>query len=259
MQTVHTYSESLKPDQGKWDSVVRMLAPPVTGKQILFDLIFGVVMPLICLSYDSYVFDSVPLLRKYESVFYFFIYMEIISLLICLISQRFPLIFCGIFLAGSAFAFALGLRILPYSIIGLFVIIGILGFTPFFTSIVYLRYAIRCFPLNPGKPLLRQIVSEKNLISLVAAILLVMISVTTGLYIQYHIPKAIQTIRTGNEMEFQRTVSLLRVYSLFNRLDPLAAAYRLENDPQIQQKIRDAYEQSTGSDIHNWRVSFKLD
>ena len=63
----------------------------------------------------------------------------------------------GLFLAGSVVAFAVGVFMLPFSLIGLIFVIGALGFTPLITSIVYLRNSARAIgaaePFLPRKTL----------------------------------------------------------------------------------------------------------
>jgi len=46
---------------------------------------------------------------------------------------------------GGIVSLVIGVVLLPFSVIGLVFLIGILGFTPLFTSIVYLRNSARMF------------------------------------------------------------------------------------------------------------------
>jgi hypothetical protein len=54
----------------------------------------------------------------------------------------------GILIAGGIFSLAVGVRILPYTLIGLIVLIGAAGFTPFLTAFVYFRSGVRAFKAN---------------------------------------------------------------------------------------------------------------
>ena len=49
----------------------------------------------------------------------------------------------GLFLAGSVISLIVGIILLPFSLIGMFFLIGFLGFTPLFSSFVYLRNGVR--------------------------------------------------------------------------------------------------------------------
>ena len=53
----------------------------------------------------------------------------------------------GILFTGTVFAGLLGLVLLPFSLIGLVVVVGVLGFTPLFTSYVFFRNGVRAFRL----------------------------------------------------------------------------------------------------------------
>lgn len=120
--------------------------------QLIFDVIFGVVAPILLLILDPAVFRSCsgePLYGQYAIFAYLAIPLGVIILLIWLMYGKSLKagsdVISGILLAGSVFAFGLGVLLVPYSILGLFFCIGILGFTPFITGFVYLRNAERAF------------------------------------------------------------------------------------------------------------------
>jgi hypothetical protein len=52
-------------------------------------------------------------------------------------------IVAGILLAGAPVAWVIGLALIPYSLIGLLLLIGALGFTPWFTGFVCWRCGVR--------------------------------------------------------------------------------------------------------------------
>jgi hypothetical protein len=51
--------------------------------------------------------------------------------------------FAGVLFAGGLFSTLIGIAILPLSLFGLLLFIGILGFTPFLTAFVYFRSGVR--------------------------------------------------------------------------------------------------------------------
>jgi hypothetical protein len=51
----------------------------------------------------------------------------------------------GLFFLASIISLAIGIVLFPFSLLGLIVLIGALGFTPLFTAFVYLRNAIRSY------------------------------------------------------------------------------------------------------------------
>ena len=57
----------------------------------------------------------------------------------------------GILFTGTVFAGLLGLVLLPFSLIGLVVVVGALAFTPLFTSYVFFRNGVRAFRLGSDR------------------------------------------------------------------------------------------------------------
>src|SRR5690606_25475138 len=54
-------------------------------------------------------------------------------------------LFAGLFLFGAIVSFLVGIILFPFSLLGLVLLIGALGFTPLLSSIVYVRNARRAF------------------------------------------------------------------------------------------------------------------
>jgi len=116
-----------------------------TRKQRIFDGVSGVALPLVCLLADPGVFRG----WSYRPVVYSFILTEVVILGAWLLLQKrlqgSSLFFAGPLAAGGGFALALGVALLPLSLFGLLLLIGVLGFTPFFTAVAFLRNGWRAF------------------------------------------------------------------------------------------------------------------
>lgn len=135
--------------QGFWR---RQFDDAPTPAQRRFDVVFGVVMPLLCFHFDPVVFRGgyvndrglYPGVRLYA---YTISALEMVALCAWLFAAgragRGPSVLAGVLLAGSMFSFVTGVAILPYSVFGLIILIGVLGFVPFLTALVYLRNAWR--------------------------------------------------------------------------------------------------------------------
>lgn len=107
-------------------------------------------MPIVSLVFDPIVFRGEPgFLHSIQIFAYLSIGSGIILLAIWLFSKRTSKLLtgaiAGIFFAGAFLASALGVVLLPASIFGLMIVIGVLGFTPFLTAFVFLRNGIRAF------------------------------------------------------------------------------------------------------------------
>ena len=135
--------------QGFWQ---RQFDDTPTRAQCWFDMIFGVVLPVLCFSFDPIVFrgglineDGIYAGARFYA--YTLSALEMVALCAWLSAAgrggRGPAVLAGVLFAGALFSFVVGVAILPWSAVGLIVLIGALGFVPFLTSLVYMRNAWR--------------------------------------------------------------------------------------------------------------------
>lgn len=119
-----------------------------------FDWLFGVVLPVLCIFFDPIVFKGDLIGEKAWLAFvkpfaYSLSFVSILAMMAWLIwGERFraaSAIFSGLFAMAGLCSFLVGVAILPLSLLGLFMLIGLLGFTPFFTAFVMFRNAERSF------------------------------------------------------------------------------------------------------------------
>jgi hypothetical protein len=135
-------------------------APPgkIKLKRCIVDLLGGIALPAMCLVYDPLVFreGSADRLRALAFVA---IVLQMLTLPIWMVGGR-RLGRCGALVGGAlcvgaAVAGILGVVLVPISFIGLIVFgIGLLGFTPFLTCVVFARNAldaVRYAPAARGK------------------------------------------------------------------------------------------------------------
>jgi hypothetical protein len=131
----------------------------VSQQILLFDVVWGILMPTMCLALDPIVFSDTPYWNS-ERVFaignstvtnlgyvaYPVLGVQIGLLLAWLVWKPnwTPLrtIFNGSFMLGSILGLIIGVLLLPLTLIGTGVFgLGLAGFTPFFTSYVFSRRA----------------------------------------------------------------------------------------------------------------------
>ena len=145
-------AEVLEVKPGFWK---RQFEVDVTRRQKKFDWIFGVILPVICFYFDPIVFrnsagDIGPaLLGKISAFAHVLSFAAVLGTMAWLLwGEKLGWVnasLAGLFVVSSVAALAIGIFISPYSLLGLIVLIGALGFTPFFTSFVLLRNSIRTF------------------------------------------------------------------------------------------------------------------
>jgi len=133
---------------------VRQFQEQPTMTQKRFDWIFGVVMPTVCIFFDPFVFANrwdtwSTLLGTFRPFVYLLSFFSILLMAAWLLWRErlggLSAVIAGVFVVASLTSLAIGVVLLPFSLVGLIVLIGVLGFTPLFTSVIYLRNSVRAF------------------------------------------------------------------------------------------------------------------
>ncbi|MCE9555191.1 MAG: hypothetical protein K8T91_17720 [Planctomycetes bacterium] len=137
----------------------------MTGRQWIFDILFGILLPVFCLWADFFLFKtpaydpvtnvpttvfgpaphvSRPWLWTYSNFAYAMTAVQITLLLIWLLARQrtgpaAPFL-GGALISGSVVAMLLGLFLFPFATVGLMLMLtGVLGYTPLLTAFVYYR------------------------------------------------------------------------------------------------------------------------
>jgi len=148
-------ADDLAPKPHFWK---RQFQQTPTTKQKVFDWAFGVGIPLICVVADPIVFKGIvpdgPLLGFARPFAYTFSFVSILMMAgwLALGNRLRPVAapIAGLFIAGSLISLCVGTVLLPFSIVGMLILIGFLGFTPFFSSVVYFRNGLRAAGSSTG-------------------------------------------------------------------------------------------------------------
>ena len=175
--------------QGFWR---RHFTGEPTPRQDRFDMWFGVALPVACFVFDPLIFKGWLLRQGVLEDYRLFVYLVSateIGMLLCWFTFRrdletFAAPFAGVFLAGGIFSVAIGILIFPLSLVGLLWVIGIAGFTPFFTGFVYLRNGVRAMRAqlnNSTFPL-------RYFIAMSAAFMVVAFPFVGSMYLQDQLP-----------------------------------------------------------------------
>src|SRR5918911_1676949 len=115
----------------------RQFLPTATQAQVIFDVVVGIMLPILCLVFDPIVFrggfgHEGGILKQYQLFAYTVIALEVLTLALWLAlgarAGTWLSAIAGILLAGALFSFIIAVVILPFSIFGLiFAFIGALG------------------------------------------------------------------------------------------------------------------------------------
>ncbi len=127
----------------------RQMSGRGTVWQTAFDVAFGIVGPILCVVFDPGVlrpdgWEFFEPLQEVRLFVYLVIGLGIAALSYFLVTRKSSWILAGAMYGAAVFALFLGVVMLPMSALGLLLVIGIFGFTPFVSAFVMWRNARRC-------------------------------------------------------------------------------------------------------------------
>lgn len=224
----------------------RQFVSPATTKQVVFDVLIGIVLPILCVVADPIVFRAVfgaPVLGSYRLFGYLTISMGIVTLAFWLVRRRASAFLGGMLLGYALFSFLLGIVLLPLSLIGLLLFIGIFGLSPFLTGFSFLRNGVRVLRMGDATTVFARMLVICGLIASIAVPLAPQVAATQRL------EESIARLKSGNPGETATALTTLRMRGMFIDLDRLVWIYQKEEDPSVKQRLASAYEQLTGKDM----------
>lgn len=234
----------------------RQFALDPTPKQQVFDVFFGIVLPIVCLICDPIVFKGIFIFRYthlFSILFYAFFAGQIAALIFYLFMRWNHPLLAGWLLCGAAAAFVLGVCMLPLSVMGLMLyLIGALGFTPFFTAFVYARNAIRI--LRNQSTLFAYPVFAWFIIGLLFSMT---IPGVAGVYIMLNDSMSwIVVVCFDKDLRCSNRRSLaferLYIFRWFVDVEQLERAYHEAEDVELKRDIASAYLKITKRIIPGW-------
>jgi hypothetical protein len=232
----------------------RQLKPPTTRAQKIFDVLFGVIAPVLCFVFDPIVFKSDfddGLLPAYQSFTYMVSGLEILLLIVWLICGRelrpHTRLIGGLLVSGALFSSIIGVIILPFSLLGLMLGIGIFGFIPFLTALVYWRNGRDAFQLA-GTPFPRGF----SLTSVMLGCVLV-VGVPAGISftVSQLVSESMNTVINASPQDADMAIEQIRYLQFLARpqLNKLVSAYMAEQRPAHKEELKRRYAKLTGEDI----------
>lgn len=204
----------------------------------------GIILPSICVVFDPIVFRTSvgdPILGSYRIVGYGFITLSMLALGVWLLFRRFPSLFCGFLAAGCLFALVLGIVLLPISVIGLFAIIGILGFSPFLTAATFWYCAKHA----------RQLAGSRfnPALAILAFALLIALPLTTQAGVSRIVNQSLTLLVEDPDASTDQAVRRLQMLGPLLDPDILVWRYEETRSEAARERIARAYHQLTGGDI----------
>ena len=228
-----------------------------TRAQDTFDTIFAVVMPIIVLLADPIVFKggeglwNRALLEDYQLLAYVVCSLQI-GLFLTWRTWRRSLIrwapaFAGIFFAGALFSSVIGFVLLPFSLIGLIVLIGALGFTPLLTAFVFLRNGVRTARIRGTAAT----VTSRFMLAVMTGVLVIALPVLMTWQVERAISASVDNLISADEVQSEHAARELRWFRFvpdkYSR--QIAIAHANSIDPVRRQTLNEAYRNITGEDL----------
>lgn len=228
--------------------------PNRTGTQDVFDVTFGLVVPILCFVVDPVVFKSFPLLgRAFLEDYQLFAYVvSTVEMGFFLVWRTFPTkakslspLFAGVLLAGACFSFVIGVAMLPLTAWALLFIIGVLGLIPFASAFVYLRNGIRAMKAQPDLPLASRITTATF-----SGVLVISSLIFASVYVESRISAAMGDVLFGNTIEVEAATNRLKCFGFIplKHTNRLALAYGDEWDADKKATLGRVYWELTGED-----------
>lgn len=247
----------------------RQFLPPTTYAQTAFDVLFGIVAPILCFVFDPIVFRSAefgpPLFPNYQGFVYLVSGIEILLLSVWLVWGRHlqpaTRIAGGVLMSGAIVSGVIGLVLLPFSLLGLSLGIGALGFIPFLTALVYLRNAKSAFQSARSSKLSGLSTQALELRSLdgtgwVGATLIgfvlilgppAALSITASMFVS----QAMGAVISADTRQADLAIDEIQYLQFFAQpeIDRLVLAYEEAKEPSLKEELKRRYLKLTGNDI----------
>jgi hypothetical protein len=234
----------------------RQFAKDQTQAQQIFDVIFGVIAPVLCFYFDPVVFKSglvgqmVGDLKAYQMFAYSVAAINVPVLAIWLSFgkrlKRWSSFIGGILVCGSVFSALVGIAILPLTLLGLLLLIGILGFIPFITAFVYFRVGLRAFKCEE-----KTNQASWALALVIAAILSLGLPALLSFCVSRFVSQSIEIVLHGSPEQAQVALARLRRIPFIPEQDlaSLMSAYTVEKNLERKAILKEFFRQLTGDDI----------
>jgi hypothetical protein len=237
----------------------RQFAPIPTPAQDKFDSVFAIVLPILFLVLDPVVFKSLEVmgpgyLEHYQLLAYLFCSLEIGLFLTWrtfrLPLRRFSSVFAGAFFAGAIFSTVIGIVILPLSVLGALIVIGLFGFTPFITAFVFLRNGVRAARININGAALYSRLSA----AVLSGALAFGMPVAAQAKVESDVSAAMDALISGTPAEAEAAAQRLKKYHFVSRkhCNEIVTAYPNTINPAKRALLERTYREITGDELE-WR------
>lgn len=133
------YEPPKVPEPPRKNFLLRQLDRVLSGDNTKFNALFAIILPAICFAVDPIVFKNNGILSEYRGFAWSLATMTIVASAVGLaFGPRFGAFNAalgGLFLTSGVVSLVIGVFLFPFSLVGSLLLIGLLGFTPLFSSL----------------------------------------------------------------------------------------------------------------------------
>lgn len=214
---------------------------------MIIDLVLGIVLPLICLVADPFVFKgelmgNAGLFGSAAIFAYTAVALSMAGLIVWMIFHPKSGFLAGVLLAGKIFSLMVGLVLFPFSLIGLLAVIGVLGFTPLGTAFVYHRnFRSARRSMDQKKP-------ASNLTIFSGCVSVILLSIGAQAGVNETVERSLSAIIDGREAN-SIGIAMLHWVPAHGKSDEWIRIYESEQDPVKKNRIAEAYRIVMGHNI----------
>lgn len=235
----------------------RQFQSEATLKQKIFDWVFGIVLPVLCVIADPIVFKGAfshkgALLGEYKPFAYLLSFVSIVLMMLFLLFGRklkwFNAMLAGLFLVGSSVCLIVGVLLLPFSLLGLIFLVGALGFTPLFSAFVYARNAVRAVDF------IEPLIEKMLLFNLIGVSVIFSFVVPYVFYSM--VEHSLDRIEFGSPAEIKREVKKLKLISPLINVDRLGGSTCGTPENEIIAEKRKAFYELSGESSDELGMQF---
>jgi hypothetical protein len=236
---------------------------PRNLRRLITDVLFGVIAPIGTLIFDPIVFrsgDGYPILPQWRVFAYIAIPLSVIVMAVWLwLRVRLKAwsgVIAGALFTGALFSLLVGIAILPATLIGLLLGIGVLGFIPFFTAFVFFRNGLQAFN-QAGKHLNPNGIFASFMLGMVVSLI-----IPAGVHLgaAASVSEGIREVLTDDPQTVKVGIPRLKraFWCELDCYESLELSYETRSGSEQGTLLADAYHEITGRDI-DWRRSYYSD
>lgn len=231
-----------------------------TRAQVAFDVAMGILVPVTCFIMDPLAFNDRGMFARYRVFVYVGALLAMPALALWLLRRlrwRGGMgVFAGMFFYCALFGAALGLALLPFTLLGLLIVIGVLGLTPFAAGFVFWRNGMRALALaqiqTAGRPvrMLPAIVTGLALVILIPGLA----QQRTTLLVE----ESVRAVLSADPLAAESGVRRLQgaYWCRADCFDEIVFAHQREANETRRKVLAKAYREVTGQEIQSRLLDF---